>query len=77
MDSNNRGAGRTVTCSAPEKLDCVLPGLLAVGAVWVLCGACGRVQVIWCYGYPNNKNYLHDPGLRQNVTPDFFACRRP
>ena len=51
MDSNNRGAGRTVTCSAPEKLDCVLPGLLAVGAVWVLCGACGRVQVIWCYGY--------------------------
>ena len=50
MDSNNRGAGRTVTCSAPEKLDCVLPGLLAVGAVWVLCGACGRVQVILCYG---------------------------
>ena len=51
MESNNRGAGRTVTCSAPEKLDCVLPGLLAVGAVWVLCGACGRVQVIWCYGH--------------------------
>ena len=52
METNNRGAGRTVTCSAPEKLDCVLPGLLAVGAVWVLCGACGRVQVIWCYGLP-------------------------
>ena len=72
MDSNNRGAGRTVTCSAPEKLDCVLPGLLAVGAVWVLCGACGRVQVIWCYGF-YKKNLV----LRSGAALDLKINKYP